>query len=296
VSAPADLGALQDFVARAVRELEPLGEHAEIALATPSLVAGNARLSPVQQLDIYREQFWLRHVAVMEEDFVSLHTLLGHDAFHELSRDYLTSHPPRSFTLRDLGSDLATFLAASPKYAGDALLADLARLEWCFVEAFDAPEAPPLDVSRIAAAREEDWPGATLVLHPSVQRVVLAHPAHEYRAAARRYHSEGGDPPVRPATARTYVVVYRGPEVLHYIDLEPTAFALLDALARGIPLEKSCERAAAEARIDDASALEGHVGAWFQQWTGLGWVSEVRFDAVEETTGDGSAPAGDPNV
>ena len=296
MSAPADLGALQDFVARAVRELEPLGEHAEIALATPALVAGNARLSPVQQLDIYREQFWLRHVAVMEEDFVSLHTLLGHDAFHELSRDYLTAHPPRSFTLRDLGDELATFLAASPKYAGDALLADLARLEWCFVEAFDASEAPPLDVSRIAAAREEDWPRATLVLHPSVQRVVLAHPAHAYRAAARRYQSDGGDAPARPAPARTCVVVYRGPEVLHYIDLEPPAFALLDALASGTPLEQACERAAAEAGIGDASALEGQVGAWFQQWTGLGWVSEVRFDAGGRGSDDGGAPAGGANV
>jgi hypothetical protein len=296
VSGPAELGALQDFVARAVRELEPLGEHAEIARATPSLVAGNARLSPVQQLDIYREQFWLRHVAVMEEDFVSLHALLGHDAFHELARDYLTAHPPRSFTLRDLGDQLATFLATSPKYAEDAMLADLARLEWCFVEAFDAPEAPPLDVSRIAAAREDDWPGATLVLHPSVQRVVLAHPAHEYRAAARRYHSDGGDPPARPAPARTYVVVYRGPEVLHYIDLEPPAFALLDALSCGIPLEKACERAAAEAGIDDASALEGQVGAWFQQWTGLGWVSEVRFEPAGEGSGDGGGPAGEANV
>ena len=296
MSAPADLGALQDFVARAVRELEPLGEHAEIALATPALVAGNARLSPVQQLDIYREQFWLRHVAVMEEDFVSLHTLLGHDAFHDLSRDYLTAHPPRSFTLRDLGADLATFLATSPKYEGDALLADLARLEWCFVEAFDAPEAPPLDVSRIAAAREEDWPGARLVLHPSVQRVALAHPAHEYRAAARRCHSDGGDAPAQPSPSRTYVVVYRGPEVLHYIDLEPPAFALLDALASGIPLEKACERAAAEAGIDDASQLEAQVGAWFQQWTGLGWVSEVRFAAAGDAPVDADAPAGEPNV
>ncbi len=276
-----ELAFIQDFVARAVREVAPLGEHAEIASATPAIVAGNARLSPVEQLDIYREQFWLRHVAVLEEDFAALHGLLGHDAFDELARDYLTAHPPRSFTLRDLGGELAAFLAAAPKYASDPLLADLARLEWCFVEAFDAPEAPPLDVQSIAAAREEDWPSATVVLHPSVQRVALEHPAHEYRAASRAHHasdpSERGDAPARPDRGRTFVVVYRGPEVLHYIDLEPAAFALLDALAGGAPLEKACERAAAAAGIEDPSALEGQVGQWFQQWTSLGWVSEVRF-------------------
>jgi hypothetical protein len=182
-----DLSAIQAFVARAVREREPLTEHAEIAAATPAVVAGNARLSPVEQLDIYREQFWLRHIAVLEEDFVSLVTLLGDDGFHALARDYLTAHPPTSFTLRDLGDKLADFLATAPGYRDDPLLGDLARLEWCFVEAFDAPDAPPLDPLTIASAREEDWPQARVVLHPSVQRVKLAFASHESRPAARRF-------------------------------------------------------------------------------------------------------------
>src|SRR5215831_16934936 len=94
----------------------------------PAVATGNARLSPVEQLDIYREQFWLRHVGVMEEDFVSIVTLLGHDGFHDLARAYLTACPPRTFTLRDVGDRLADFVATDPAYQDDLLLADLARL------------------------------------------------------------------------------------------------------------------------------------------------------------------------
>jgi hypothetical protein len=264
-------------MASAVRELEPLhGDEERVRQAT-RIATGNERLSPVDQLDIYREQFWLRHVGVLEEDFLSIVTLLGHDGFHELARAYLTACPPRSFSLRDLGDRLAEFVSTSERYREDGLLADLARLEWCFVEAFDAPDAPPLDPQTIASASETDWPGAIVVLHPSVQRITMRYPAHQFRAAARARASEGGDPVPRPEPSPVCLVVYRGEEKLHYIDIEPAAFALLEALASQLPLERACEEAARVAGIDDASALEPHIGAWFQQWTSLGWVSEVRF-------------------
>ena len=301
-----DLNEIQRFFARVVVERAPLGESAAIVKEAPSIATGNTRLSPVQQLDIYREQFWLRHIAVLEEDFASLRTLLGEEQFDALARDYLSACPPRSFTLRDVGDRLGEYLATAPEYAVDPLLADLAKLEWCFVEAFDAPDAPPLDTSSIATAREEDWPGAVVVLHPSVQRVVLAYPSHEYRAEARRMqtarnelHHEGGGEgehdcdhvhspdspdnalsPKRPEPQTVYLVVYRGDEKLHYIDIEPAAFALLEALAAGTPLERACEVAAHAAGAKDASELEPQVGAWFQQWTSFGWVSEVRFGSA----------------
>src|SRR5439155_1688555 len=81
--------------------------------------------------------------------------------------------PPDSFTLRDLGARLGELLESDPKFASDPLLAELARLEWCFVDAFDAADAPPLDPASIAAASEDDWPRARVALHPSVPRIAV---------------------------------------------------------------------------------------------------------------------------
>ncbi len=261
-----DLSTIQSFMERALLRTAPLADDPEMCAKTPSMIAGNARLSPVEQLEIYREQYWLRHVGALEEDFESLVHLLGDDAFHGLARAYLSANPPDSYTLRDLGARLPAFVAGNAPYDADPLIADLARLEWAFVEAFDAPDAPPLDTHAIAAASEDDWAGAHVLLHPSVQRVVMEHPADVYRASARK-----GEAPVRPDKRRVYMIVYRGPESLQYIDIEPLAFALLERLAAGEPLASACER------IADGADIEAQVGAWFQQWSSYGWIREVRF-------------------
>jgi len=274
-----DLFHVQEFVARAVQKRGDLAEHADVAAATPAVVAGNERLSPVEQLDIYREQFWLRHRDALREDFVSIAVLLGDETFDAMCADYLEACPPESFSLRDLGGHLADFVAGDPKWSGDPLVGELARLEWCFVESFDAPDAPPLDPRSIVAASEDQWPRARVAIHPAVQRIALAFASHDYRAAARRFNAgEIEERPARPESVRVPLVVFRGAEKLHYLDLEPAAFALLSALAEGERLEPACEIAAKEAGATDASALEPHVGTWFQQWTSLGWVSAVTFD------------------
>jgi hypothetical protein len=239
---------------------------------TERLVGQNPRLSPTEQLEIYRQQFWLRHIGALKEDFVSVHHLLGEQEFRILCERYMAAHPPTSFTLRDLGDRFGDFIQATEPYRSDALLLDCARIEWAFVEAFDAPDAPPLDPHPIAMAPEEAWAGARVELHPSVQRLLLAHPAHVFRAQVR----DGEDPP-RPEPTSTCIVVYRGPEKLMYIAIEPLAFRLLDLLASGTALAAACEGVANEAGIEDASQLEPRVGAWFQAWTGYGWVSRVDF-------------------
>jgi hypothetical protein len=236
------------------------------------LVAGNDRLSAAEQLAIYREQYFLRHVDVLREDFRSLHHLLGEADFERLARGYLADHPPRSFTLRDLGHAMAEHVRACAPWSNDPLLFDLARVEWAFVEAFDAADAPPLVLASLASIPEDSWPLVRLVLDPAVQRLALAHPAHTFRLAVR-----AAEDPARPAPAASYVVVYRGSELdLRGLEVEPDAFALLDELARGAPLGEACEGVAARSGTS-LEAFQAQLGAWFQQWTALGWVSRAEL-------------------
>ena len=181
----------------------------------------------------YREQFVLRHVAVLEEDFAAVVRAVGRDAFRELARRYLAAHPPTSFTLRDLGRAFPTFL-------DDPILRDAARLAWARVEAFDGPDAPPLDPASLTGVPEDAWPHARLVLQPSLQRLVLDHPT------------------------KRHVVVFRSNET----DIDAKAFALLDEIVRGATLEEACDLVAPpRERIAD----------WFRSWTEAGWISRIYF-------------------
>ena len=264
----AELAAQQRALADLVRRATSLTTDAPATATASAIATGNARLSAVAQVDIYREQYFLRHVDVLREDLGSLAHLLGEDGFQELARAYLAAHPPSSFTLRDLGHAMEAFVTGNEPWADDPLLRDLARTEWAFVEAFDAPDAPPLDPRALASLPEDAWPDVRIVLQPSVRRLAMAYPAHEYRAAVRN-----GERPPRPEAKPSFVVVHRGPEVLHTRELTAAAYALLDELARGTPLGEACEAAADTAGASHES-FQSALGGWFQEWTSLGWISQ----------------------
>lgn len=259
-----DLATLQRALAGMVREATRVEDAGAIAV-------GNALLTPAMQVDLYREQFALRHVAALREDFVSLEAVLGEPAFERLAAAYLQAFPPTSFTLRDLGEHLPGFVALTAPWSDDPLLTDLARVEWAFVAAFDAPDAPPLELTALAALPEEAWPTARVVFQPSLQRLALASPAHDYRLAARDAKVARASL-VRPPSRPSHLVVFRGAERLQCVDVDAAAYALIGELARGAPLGEACERVAEHC----GAALEDEVGAWFQQWTALGWISRVE--------------------
>lgn len=264
------LNGLQEKIATALMEPRPLMESPEMTSLGDLIATGNDRLSPTEQLDIYREQFWLRHTGVMEGDFASVVHFLGHDAFHSLCADYFLALPPNDYSLRNLGAAFASYVEADESLPHRADVVDLIRTEWAFVDAWDCADAPPLDGTKIATAGEGDWPNARLTLHPSVQLLRLGVAAHEYRAAVRK----GEEAELR--REETCLVVYRGPEAIQYIDIPKPAFVLLEKLQRGVPLGVACEEAVRETGADETE-FEGNVGAWFQNWTAYGWVSDVTF-------------------
>ena len=255
------LADLQAMFSEALPKPQSIATHADWIARGRDAFGGSERLAPIEQLDVYREQFWLRHLNCLAEDFPVLHALVGDAKFETLVADYLAAHPPTHFQLRNLGAELADFLGKRD----DALLADLARLEWAYVDAFDAADAPPLDANAVAAIPEDAWPSARLRFHPSVQLLRLAHPAHEMRA--KWWADKDARPIARGVRAPSTVAVYRHNFLLYTEVLEPLAFDMLERLARGETLG-----AAGEAVGGD---VEEKIGEWFARWAGLGWISAV---------------------
>ena len=79
-----------------------------------SFIAPNSRLSAFERLEIYNRQYWLRVLGSLAEDFTALRALLGAERFQALSIAYLSAHPSRSFTLRNLGAKLVDWLMFLP--------------------------------------------------------------------------------------------------------------------------------------------------------------------------------------
>ncbi len=275
--APPELSALQGFLSGALRRPTPIAGDAAATAEARVHVAGNDRLRPEEQADIYRQQFWLRHFDALAEDYPGLRALLGADAFDDFVTAYLVAVPPASYTLRNLGDDLPAFAARYEAFAPglrDAAI-EMVGYEHALVDLFDGAEPPPLDPQKIASLPEDAWERARIVLHPLLVRMRLSHPIHTFRVEARAALEEGRDPPPFPAPRPVCLVLFRHDGLVRFEELEPEAFALLGALAGGQPLVPACDTIAASLAQDAAEALGQKVGSWFRHWTEQRWIVDV---------------------
>ena len=179
-----------------------------------SFIAPNSRLKSFERLEIYNRQYWFRVLGALADDFPALRSVMGARSFEAMSVAYLTSHPSRSFSLRNLGSKLPEWLRLNPLWSGrrHCLAIDVARIEWAFIEAFDSGERDPLTLEQIATLDAD----SRLALQPHVQLVALDYPVDDLVLALhhteKRQTSEAGVkhhdestapaklPPLRPST------------------------------------------------------------------------------------------------
>jgi hypothetical protein len=237
-------------------------------------VAPSARgMQPLERVEIYREQFWLRHLSNLQEDYPTFSWVVGDATFRATVAEYLRAFPPRTWNLERLGEDLPSFVEGTADLP--PLAVDAARLDWAFMEAFAAPDVAPFDDRVLASAPEDAWPGARIDFHPSLRPLALSHPVHRLRQTIQR-----GETPERPALEASHVVVWRDRDLhLKAVAIEAPAFELLSNLRAGIPLGLACERVAnAGGEPSDVTSLGQSISRWFQQWTASAWVSSVRFE------------------
>jgi hypothetical protein len=265
-----ELSELQERMAVALRQRGALPGNPEWSAFAEAHVAGNSRLSPAEQLEIYREQFWLRHTSSLVEDFPGLGGILGQVEWEKLAERYLGAVAPDSYTLRDLGARLPEIIEQSSWLAHQALCLDMARLELAYIEVFDAVDTTPLAPERLAAIPEDSFTEARLVIAPSVRLLALSYPVADLR---RRLREDSDAPVAIPDPSPVQLVVYRRERRLWDMPLSKVAFAFLACLQGRKPLGVAAELAATspEAEVE----LGEHIGAWLQEWTRKGLISDV---------------------
>ena len=256
-----------------------------------SFIAPNSRLTARERLELYNRQYWLRVLGSLAEDFTAVRALVGAKRFQELSVVYLTAHPSRSFTLRNLGSKLVEWLIANPKWTGrrHALAVDLARVEWAFVEAFDNGERTPLTLDQIATLDA----GSRLALQPHVQLLALSYPAVDtallLHSKDRKQTSEAGvthddseeEPVHLPRLRRkaTWVAAHRVDLNVYYRRMEREEFQTLVAIRDGRTLGEALEAGFFGSAFQEARR-PGRVRKWFTTWAELGWICVPDLEQI----------------
>jgi hypothetical protein len=149
----------------------------------------------------------------------------------------------------------------------------MARLEWAYIEVFDARDAAPLGAERVASIPAHAWPTARIVLNPALRLVRVAYPVADLRRQLRQRPMESV--PIPDAKPQC-LVVYRGPDTnLKYASVPRGAFELLCMLHAGLPLNAACEAVINE-HPELAGDVEHSVQAWFADFARRGWIVDVE--------------------
>jgi len=255
-----------------------------------SFLKPNDRLTSLERLEIYSRSYWYRLLDSLRDDFPGLVAVVGSKGFERLSRAYLRECPSQSFTLRDLGSRLESWLAEHPEYAGrnHRLALDMARLEWAHIQAFDgvAREVPgPEDLGALTAA-------ARFGVQPYISLLELQYPVDELRilvnadpegsTTASNFTLQRSKGKLRQAhrlpAEQVFLAVHRLELSVYYRRLTEEEFRLLGALAAGRTVGRAIRDAFAKSSVD-AAEIPGLLQEWFARWAQFGWLCNPRKTA-----------------
>lgn len=215
--------------------LARLGE-VERAVAE-SLVRAGGRLQPVERLEIYADMYFYRLRDGLKEDFVAVHAVIGEERFHNLVTDYLLANPPVHFSLRYAGQHLPAFIKAHALSARWPFLGPLAALEWAILDAFDAPDASPLELVALQAVPPEEWPELRFDLTPSLQRLHV-----DWRVDEVLQRVRDGAAASQPDLVSTWLRVWRQEMRVFHRPMDAAEATALEAIANREPFAAVCAR------------------------------------------------------
>ncbi len=254
----------------------------------------NEQLSSFERLEIYNRQYWFRLIAAVSEDFPALNAILGARRFDELILAYLKDNPSTSFSLRDLGAKLPSWLAHHPELtaAQHDLAVDVARLEWAYIEAFDSATQPPLNAAELATL----GPESVLALQPHIQLLALRYAADELVLAAHKTQPATGAASnavtakkiskrrrmPRPRHSLIYLVVHRYQDAVYYRRIDQEEFQLLTAIQHGDPLAGAIDKAFHQTTRTPSEQLT-NIRDYFAHAAELGWLVIPALPAADES-------------
>lgn len=105
-------------------------------------------------------------LVALEDTFPRTRTMLGHEMFNRISRDFLDWPGVTSRPLARIGETFPSFIEGR----GDARdAAGLAAFEWLWLEAYLAADAPALTLADLAGIGEDALLGVVLARHPAAR-------------------------------------------------------------------------------------------------------------------------------
>ena len=211
------------------------------------LIADNNGIDVSHRLDVYRNAYYIRLQEALAHDFPALLACMGDIAFGREMAAYLKVCPSTSPSLRQLGERLPDYLSDH----NTPWLADLARLEWAVLEAFDAADTSVLTAEALQNIPPERWQDLYFELHPSVSVLDVSTHAYEVWNAHRQQQSL----PDQQNDSMLPLLIWRSPDGPAIKSVSSECHVLLVSLRNRLSFAQVCEQLAVVMPLDDIAQV-----------------------------------------
>ncbi len=201
----------------------------------PAATRGRLGAPDKRRFSVYRNNVAAGLIGAIEARYPVSRQIAGEETFRAMARAFVGAHKPRSPVMIAYGGEFPEFVAGGA--GAERPLADVARLENAWVEAYHADDASVATLGELAALTPDCLPGTRIVFHPAARLLRFATPAASLWAAAQ----EGGAPaPSDEGTGEDALVTRPGCDVSVRV-LPPLGYDFALLLREGATLALAAE-------------------------------------------------------
>ncbi|WP_024511496.1 DNA-binding domain-containing protein [Bradyrhizobium sp. ARR65] len=141
---------------------------------TPLAVTGPAGKAAARRYDVYRNNVTVSLIDALAAIYPAVQRITGIDFFRAMARLHIRSNPPTSPLLFEYGRDFPAFIDDYEYANAMPWLADTARIERAWLDAYHAADAEPLPPAALAALPSNKMADVVFTVHPAT-RIVRSH-------------------------------------------------------------------------------------------------------------------------
>lgn len=139
-----------------------------VALKNPDLPNPPGIGGSKDRFNVYRNNVAVSLRDALGETFPIVKQLVGEEFFAGMAQAFVREHLPQTPVLLEYGGAFPRFIEHFSPADGVPYLADMARVEWAWLQAYHAADATPLGAGTLAGVAEDKLDDLRFDTHPSL--------------------------------------------------------------------------------------------------------------------------------
>lgn len=204
-----------------------------VALKNPDLPNPPGIGGSKDRFNVYRNNVAVSLRDALGDTFPVVKQLVGEEFFAGMAQAFVREHLPQTPVLLEYGGAFPRFIERFPPADGVPYLADMARVEWAWLQAYHAADATSIAAEAMAGIAEDKLDDLKFVAHPSLWLISSDWPVVSMWLA----HQSSGEPDLSNLpSGPEYGLIIRPDYDVDVHVISASASRMIDELADEQPL------------------------------------------------------------